>query len=164
MRKIDPSHVKETSFTCSLVIHWIQKRCLWQFIYFFHYSHKNIHFQKTPVPQYSISAPPRSKTKFCCHCRVWTPSHGEVCLVFIHEQSTSWPEFSTLRMNYDDQARLDTNSVKSEPYVGNLCKHLLISSGFTLHICTCYSGHEFHMYSGNVSYLAASSSISTHHF
>ena len=28
MREIDPSHVKETSFTCLLVINWIQK-CKW---------------------------------------------------------------------------------------------------------------------------------------
>ena len=28
IREIDPSPVKETSFTCSLVINWIQKRCL----------------------------------------------------------------------------------------------------------------------------------------
>ena len=28
MTEIDPSHVKETSFTCSLVINWIQKSCL----------------------------------------------------------------------------------------------------------------------------------------
>ena len=27
-REIDPSHVKETSFTCSLVINLIQKSCL----------------------------------------------------------------------------------------------------------------------------------------
>ena len=29
MREIGPSHVKETSFTCSLVINWIQKSCLY---------------------------------------------------------------------------------------------------------------------------------------
>ena len=28
MCEIDPSHVKETRFTCSLVINWIQKSCL----------------------------------------------------------------------------------------------------------------------------------------
>ena len=48
MHEIHPSHVKETSTTCSLVINWIQKRlCLWQrrlFMFVHHYASHEVSY------------------------------------------------------------------------------------------------------------------------